>query len=200
MIRNIIFDIGNVLVGYNWREYMDSFGFPAEKEQAVAAALFGSDTWTELDRGRIPLPQLEEMFAANAPQYAEDVLRVFHSSHRCIHKCGYAIPWIQALHEQGLRVYYLSNYSQYMIEKTRDALNFLPYMDGGLFSCEVMLVKPEPEIFRALQQRCPEIVPEESVFFDDVAANVEAARALGFQGIVFQNYEQARQALAELTV
>ena len=55
MIRNIIFDIGNVLVGYNWREYMDGFGFPAEKEQAVAAALFGSDTWTELDRGRIPL-------------------------------------------------------------------------------------------------------------------------------------------------
>ena len=78
-----------------------------------------------------------------------------------------------------------------MLDQTREALDFLPLMDGGLFSYEVKQIKPEPEIFASLLARYPDIRPEESVFFDDVAANVEAARRLGFRGIVFQDPMQA---------
>lgn len=198
MIRNIIFDIGNVLVGYDWQQYLSGFGFPPDKEAAVARAVFGSNEWNEFDRGVIPIPELEERFVANAPQYRADILRVFRECGKCILRRDYAIPWIQDLKKRGFRVYYLSNYSEFMLAQTRSALDFIPCTDGGLFSCEVKHVKPEPEIFYSLMKRYPAICPEESVFFDDVEKNTRAACALGFHGIVFRDREQAEAALKSL--
>lgn len=198
MIRNIIFDIGNVLVGYDWRQYLSGFGFAPDKEAVIARAVFGSAEWNELDRGVVPIPELEERFAANAPQYREDILRVFRGCGNCILRRSYAIPWILDLKERGFHVYYLSNYSEYMIDRTRAALDFLPFTDGGLFSCEVKQIKPEPAIFYSLMERYPSILPEESVFFDDVEKNARAASALGFHGIVFRDREQAEAELEKL--
>lgn len=198
MIRNVIFDIGNVLAGYDWREYLDTFHFPDERADAIAHALFLNPLWNELDRGVIPIPQLEEMFVQSAPQYREDILRVFRGAGKCITRRAGSIPWIRELKGLGLRVYYLSNYSEFLLERTREALDFLSCMDGGLFSYEVAQTKPEPEIFRSLIARCPVIRPEESVFLDDTASNIEAARRLGFHGIVFTDPEQAHADLARL--
>lgn len=198
MIRNVIFDIGNVLAGYDWHEYIDSFQFPPEKAASIAHALFAGPLWNELDRGLIPIAQLEDMFAELAPQYGEDVRRVFRTAGRCISRRSWAIPWIRELKSRGLHVYYLSNYSEFILEQTRPALDFLPFMDGGLFSCEVKQTKPEPEIFRSLMERYPSIRPEESVFFDDTSANTESACRLGFHGIVFKDRAQAEAELERL--
>lgn len=195
MIKNIIFDIGKVLVDYDWARYLKSYGFDEEKEQTIAYALFASGTWNELDRGAIPIPELEELFVAHAPQYRDDILRVFRNSGGTIQRLDYAIPWITSLKERGYHVYYLSNYSEFMIDATRSALDFLPHTDGGVFSCDVRLIKPEPAIYRALLEKYPSIIPEESVFLDDVEKNVQGAQAIGIHGIVFQNYEQAKAEL-----
>lgn len=198
MIKNIIFDIGNVLVGFEPVEYLKSFHFPPEKETIIKKALFGTHAWNEYDRGALSLEEIEELFAANAPQNREDVLRVFRGAYQCITREDYAIPWIKELKAKGFRVYYLSNYSDHMRRHTLDSLDFLPYMDGGLFSYEVHQIKPEPEIFCSLLKRCPEIVPEESVFFDDAPANIEAAANLDFNAILFRNKAQAEMALERL--
>lgn len=198
MIKNIIFDIGNVLVGFEPEEYLKSFHFPPEKEKAVRKALFGTYAWNEYDRGALSLEEIEELFAANAPQYREDVLQVFRGAFQCITRRDYAVPWIRELKSRGFRVYYLSNYSDHMRRHTRNALDFLPDMDGGLFSYEVHQTKPEPEIFSSLLKRFPGIRPEESVFFDDAPANIEAAANLDFHAILFRNKEQAQRALERL--
>ncbi len=195
MIRNIIFDIGGVLVDYDWKTYLRSYGFPADKEDAIAKATFLGAAWPELDREAISIDEITKMMTAAAPRYAEDVLTVFHGAHNTIHRRDYADSLIRSLQDRGLKVYYLSNYSNYTLRKTQNELDFLPLMDGGLFSYEVKQIKPEPEIFASLLARYPSIRPEESVFFDDVAKNVEAARRLGFHGIVFRDLKQA---MAEL--
>lgn len=195
MIKNIIFDIGKVLVDYDWTRYLKSYGFEEEKEKTIAYALFASGIWNELDRGVIPIPELEELFVSHAPQYREDILTVFRNSGSTIKRLDYAIPWIKSLKERGYHVYYLSNYSEFMIDATRNALDFLPYTDGGVFSCDVKLIKPEPEIYRALLEKYHDLIPEESVFLDDVEKNVQGAQAFGIHGIVFQNFEQARAEL-----
>ena len=89
----------------------------------------------------------------------------------------------------GLNVYYLSNYSAFSVAANPDVLNFIPYMDGGVFSFEVKAVKPEPEIYRCLCEKFG-LKPEECLFTDDVPANVKGAQACGFQGIVFEGYEK----------
>ncbi len=195
MIRNIIFDIGGVLVDYDWKSYLESFHFPEEKADVIAKATFLGAAWSELDREALSIDEIKARMTAAAPQYADDILTVFDGLHNTIHRRDYACGLIRSLQSRGFQVYYLSNYSSYTLNQTRDALDFLPLMDGGLFSYEVKQVKPEPAIFASLLARYPSIRPEESVFFDDSAVNVEAARRLGFHGIVFRDREQA---MAEL--
>lgn len=198
MIKNVIFDIGNVLVGFDWPQYLHSFGFSPEKEQAIANALFLGPLWKELDRGVIPLDELREMFCRLSPRYRDDIAAVFDHCEKCITRRSSTIPWLQSLKGRGLRIYYLSNYSEFMFERTQEALDFLPLMDGGLLSYRVRQIKPDSEIFRTLIEHCPEIIPEESVFFDDTAENTEAAARLGFHGIVFHDRKQAEADLAGL--
>ncbi len=198
MIRNIIFDIGGVLVDYDWKSYLAGFHFPAEKADAIAQATFLGTAWPELDREALSIDEITAMMTAAAPQYAEDILTVFRGARRTIRRRDYACGLIRSLQDRGLKVYYLSNYSSYMLSQTREALDFLPLMNGGLFSYEVKQVKPEPEIFASLLARYPSIRPEESVFFDDGASNVAAARRLGFHGIVFEDPSQATSELEAL--
>ncbi|MDO4324385.1 MAG: HAD family phosphatase, partial [Lachnospiraceae bacterium] len=198
MIRNIIFDIGGVLVGFDWPGYIKQYGFAPEKEAAITQALMDGPVWKELDRGIWTMEELLEGFISLAPQYREDVRRVFLNSGGCIYRQEYAIPWITSLKKRGYHVYFLSNYSEWMIEQTKDALDFLPYLDGGIFSCDVKQIKPDAAIYQSLLKKYPAIRPEESVFLDDSAANVEAAGKLGFYGIVVQDHAQADRELEKL--
>lgn len=198
MIRNVVFDIGGVLVGFDWPSYIKKYGFEPEKAEAISRALIYGPVWKELDRGVWTMDQLLEGFASLAPQYREDVLKVFLNSGACIYRQEYAIHWIKSLQSRGFHTYFLSNYSQWMIEETKQALDFLPVLEGGIFSCDVRQIKPDADIYRTLMEHYPQITPEESVFLDDSPANVETAKSLGFHGIVFQSYEQAHEELETL--
>lgn len=197
-IKTIIFDIGGVLADYDWETYLHGFGFEKEKEAAIARAVFAGPFWCELDRGIWSMEQLLDGFASLAPQYRREIEDVFAGAAQCIYGLAYARPWLQDLKSRGFHVYYLSNYSEWTRCRTAEALNFLDLMDGGLFSYEVGLIKPDQAIFQALIDRYPEIVPEEAVFFDDTLVNVEAARRFGLHGILFRDRNQAEHDLLEL--
>ncbi len=195
MIRNIIFDIGGVLVELDWPGYIRQYGFDREKEDAITRALVDGPVWKELDREVWSMDQILEGFMSLAPQYREDVRTVFLNSGGFIHRQEYAIPWITSLKERGYHVYFLSNYSQWMIGQTEKTLDFLPYLEGGVFSCDVQKIKPDAGIYQEFLRKYPTVRPSESVFLDDSPANVETARKLGFCGIVVQSHAQAKQEL-----
>ena len=92
---------------------------------------------------------------------------------------------------------FLSNYSYQAIEANRQVLDFIPLMDGGVFSCDVRMIKPEPGIYRYLTDKYG-LEPQECVFHDDKKANAEAAEALGMRAIVFRNYAEAREELERM--
>lgn len=199
MIKNVIFDIGGVLVGLDWKGYIRKFGFSPEKESAITKALIGGPVWKELDRGVLTMEELLERFMALSPEeYRDDVREVFLKSGAFILKRAYAKQWILTLKEYGYRTYYLSNYSAWMIGESKKALDFLPLLDGGVFSCEVKQIKPDEDIYQSLLARYPDIVPEESVFLDDTLENIETARRLGFHTIHFRSQEQAEAELSQL--
>ena len=92
---------------------------------------------------------------------------------------------------------FLSNYSEHVRKRSTHTLDFLPHLNGGVFSYQVHRIKPEPEIYRILLEKY-ELKAEECVFVDDNGKNIQAARELGFRTVHFENYEQAREALEEL--
>ncbi len=198
MIKNVIFDIGDVLADFDYNSYLKSFKFEPEREARIREALFEGPYWAELDREKIPLPELLEKIVACAPECRDDILRVFSGVQRTIRRREESVPWIMALKDRGLRVYYLSNYSSWMLDRTAGRLDFLPLMDGGLFSYEVKYVKPEREIFRAFLKKYPEVVPGESVLIDDSSANAVAGIAFGFRVILFKSRDKAIRELEKL--
>ena len=109
MIRNLIFDIGGVLVDYDWKSYLAGFHFPAEKADTIAKATFLGDAWRELDREALSIDEITAMMTAAAPQYAEDILAVFRGARRTIRRRAYACDLIRSLRSRGFKTYYLSN-------------------------------------------------------------------------------------------
>ena len=197
MIRNIIFDIGNVLTDFSWRKFLQKKGFNEAMVERIAKASVQSPAWNEIDRGVWSLEELMQAFIARDPEIEEELRRAYANVTGMVTRRDYAIPWIQELQAKGYRVYYLSNFSEKAYEDCADALDFLPYTDGGILSYREKLVKPDPEIYRRLLSRYS-LEARESVFLDDTALNVEAAERLGIHGICFRTKEQAEEELRGL--
>ena len=81
-----------------------------------------------------------------------------------------------------MRVLYLSNYSKHTMESNPGALDFLPYMDGGIFSCDVRINKPDPRIYQLLIDKY-NLDPGTCIYIDDKQTNVDVAVGLGMKGI-----------------
>ena len=198
MIKNVIFDIGNVLTDFRWAEFLADKGFSEEEIRRIAKASVLSPVWPELDRGVWSFEEVMAGFVRNDPGMEEEFHRAYDDMTDIVTIRDYAIEWVKSLKKQGFSVYFLSNFSQKIEKECEKTLVFRKEMDGGILSWKDKLIKPDPEIYKLCLTRFG-LKPEESVFVDDTAVNVEAANELGIHGIVFQSREQVDQKLAELT-
>lgn len=198
-IQNIIFDVGRVLVDFDWEAYLKEFGFPKEEYDKIAEAVFKSKVWDERDRGVYEEEEYIRQFIDAAPEYKSDIRRVMRDSYKTIVLRPYALSWVKYLRKQGYRLFVLSNYSKGMMDRTRSRLEFLPYMDGAIFSYEVKLLKPELEIYRELLERY-QLDPKSCVFIDDREENCRGAENAGMHSVCFRDFKQAAADLERLGV
>lgn len=197
MIKNIVFDVGLVLVEFNWQNYLDSFHFEKEKRDKIAKATFQSEVWDERDRGLLEEEDYIRKFQALAPEYADDIRRVIERSTECVVKMDYAETWTKYLKSQGYHLYILSNYSRYMLDGTKqNEMPFLKYMDGVIFSCDVKQMKPDAEIYRTLLGRFG-LKAEETLFIDDRKENCKGAESQGIHALQFRDLKQAAKEMEE---
>ena len=145
----------------------------------------------------IPEEELIRQLAVYAPGREDQIRDFIHTFAAQFEQMPYSKQWIRDLKERGFAVYFLSNYSHQAINANREVLDFIPLMDGGVFSCDVGLIKPEPEIYQLLCSKYG-LRMEECVFIDDKQANTDAAKALGMQAITFRGYEEAVRELEEI--
>lgn len=199
MIRNIVFDIGNVLTDFRWEGFLRDKGFDDGMIRRIAKASVAGPYWNEVDRGVWSTEKLLQAFIDLDPEIADELYFTFENIHGMVTRRAYAIPWIEELKAKGYRVYYLSNFSDKARVECAEALDFIPHMDGGILSYQVQVIKPDPKVYQLLLKRYG-LTARECVFLDDSAVNVEAARAEGFAGIVFETKEQAEKELALLGV
>lgn len=197
MIKNIVFDVGNVLVTFNPEAYLDKLGYDVQTKQAIGKAVFNNPLWNENDRGIMSDEELLNGFIVNAPEYELQIREAFERIGGAIELLPHAMNWVRDLKSRGYRLYVLSNYGEYTYKQTKHKLGFLPFMDGTIFSYKYKVIKPEKEIYELLLNKF-DLQAAETVFIDDRLENVEAAQELGFKGIQFQNIMQAKEELEEL--
>lgn len=199
MIKNVVFDIGNVLVSFGWVEYFKSFGLTDEEFERIANATVKDPIWNEIDRGVMSEDEILEAFIKNAPEMEEKIRAMYENFGGLLTMFEYTKGWILDLQKRGYKVYCLSNMSYKAVRECWDALCFLDMTDGYVLSCDVKLTKPEPEIYQTLFDKY-KLVPSECVFFDDLPANIEAANKQGMHGVVFENLKQAEEELSKITL
>ena len=125
MITTIIFDIGNVLADFTWREHFASFGYDEKMVDRIARATVQSPEWNEYDRGVLTDEEILAGFIENDPEIADDIYKVLKNVKTIVKRNEYAIPWIQELKEKGYRCLYLSNFSHKAETECAYALDFI---------------------------------------------------------------------------
>lgn len=197
MIKTIIFDIGGVLIGYNWKEYlMNEFDNNEALVDKLRANIFG-EHWIEVDRGVWTEEQLLADFTKNIPELKNEVLEFWNQIGNALWQFDFTKDWIKELKARGYQVLFLSNWSYHLKEQAAKQLDFLPLMDGGVFSCDVKMVKPNHDIYEEIIKKY-NLIPSECVFLDDKEANVIAARECGLNAVQVVNHEIAVEGLEKL--
>lgn len=199
MIKNVVFDVGNVLVDFRWREMMEELGIPEDIQDKFEKSVFGSELWHSYDHGTISDEEIYEKLKERNKDNAEAFEHVWEHRAELVRPYDYAVPWIKTLKREGLGVYIISNYPKnlFAMHEEQGSFPFLKYVDGKIVSGVVKMIKPEAEIYEELLKQY-HLKASECVFIDDREENVEGAKAVGMQGIVLTSFEQANAALREL--
>lgn len=189
MIKSVIFDIGGVLSEFNWDKYVSRY-FSAETAVAVTAATWHNPDWAEFDRGVLSFDEVLSKLISFSPEYEKEIRFVIGHIGECPVPEPFAVPWIKELKEKGYRVFYLSNYFEYLMKANPAAIGFTEYMDGGIFSCHEKMIKPDRRIYLRLCEKYG-LEPSECLFIDDRPVNVKGAENAGMKAFVFESYEKS---------
>lgn len=185
MIKNIIFDYGNVLVDWNPAYlFLPVFNGDEEKCRFFTDHICNREWFTRMDRGEDMDTCVAELQAQH-PEYA-DAIALFRD--RWFDMCHGDIPGmleiIQDLKQKGYGIYGLTNWPAATFAEARRRFKTIGSIDNYVVSSSVHLAKPEPAIYQLLLSKY-NLKAQECVFIDDRADNVNAAMALGMSGIVY---------------
>lgn len=199
MIRNVVFDIGNVLLDWSFGNlYQPHFDTPEEMEHFLATVpIAGSNhfldlgtPWDDVRAGLVEkFPDHERLIDLYWANWVEIFDGPIHES----------VDILMDIKRRGIPVYALTNFNAEKFQVALKEFPFLNLFDGRIVSAEVGVAKPDAAIYRLLLDQF-NLDPAETVFIDDKIENVDAARKLGIHGIHFTSPRDLEQRLGLLGV
>jgi FMN phosphatase YigB (HAD superfamily) len=197
MIKTVVFDLGRVLLEFEPLEYLRS----RIADEALAVRLhemiFRSEEWLLLDRGTITEADAIETFVGRNPELESVIRAAMTNWYELLRPKPDSVAVLQELKAKKCRLLILSNFHQAAHEAVCAKHSFFCAFDGAVFSYEVKRLKPEPEIYQTLLRRY-QLKAEETLFIDDTAENVAAAKRLGIEGLLFRSATELRLQLETL--
>lgn len=193
MHKNIIFDLGNVLLDFNPKKYFEK-KIDKKTIEAIQEIVFESKEWLMLDKGIITEKNVIEVLCGRRPEHEEAIRFVFKEWYDVLQPIEKNIKILRKLKEKGYKLYFLSNFHTLAFEKVNERYDFFELFDGGIVSCKVNLLKPEKKIYETLLETYG-LEPKECVFIDDTKKNVDTAEALGITGIWLEKQDKLEHEL-----
>jgi putative hydrolase of the HAD superfamily len=195
MIKNVVFDIGMVLVSFRWRELLDDLSITGEARKQITEQIF-CRVWAELDGVNCDEAEFRRRCEQAVPDYSEEISQIIDHVSEISNPYPYACDWLSRIKDMGYNVYLLSNFGKFPFETLLSKYEFVKFADGRVVSYEIEEVKPEPAIYQYLLQKYG-LVPQETVFIDDRQENIETAKRLGIHGILFTTYDETNTQLTK---
>jgi putative hydrolase of the HAD superfamily len=208
---NVVFDFGAVL--FTWRPldlvaecFPDRAGTPAQAGH-LAHEVFGHADWQGFDRGTVTMAEVIDRTVARLGLDRAALTTLVEGIGERLVPMPDSIALLDRLQAlraeqkarggEPLSLYFLSNMPVPYARTLEHSHAFLKAFDGGIFSGDVLLIKPEPAIYQLLQTRYA-LDPAQTIFIDDLLGNIDAARAQGWHGIHFKSAGQVAEDLQAL--
>jgi putative hydrolase of the HAD superfamily len=198
-IRNIVFDIGNVVV--RWDPQLISaraFG-EAEATAKLVRSIFGDPLWYQLMLGEVTEADAKRCYCDRLGRDSAQLDQLFFHIKDHQELIPGTVDLMERLVQADYRVFALSDNVREIVVHLRARYDFWRHFEGVVISAELGWLKPDPRIFGHLLKSYG-LVPEETVFLDDVLRNVEGARAVNMHAIQFTGAEAAEADLTALGV
>lgn len=199
MYKNIIFDIGNVLLDFKPKEYLKTKIIEADKILEIHKEIFESQEWVMLDMGTITEEEAKKTLINRSRNNGHLIELAFKDWYNMLTPIEGSVEILKELKDKGYKVYFLSNFHLLAFENVTQRNSFFQLFDGGVVSYKENKLKPEKEIYKRIIEEY-KIKPEESIFIDDVQANIEGAGKLNFNTILFKNPNDLRENLGNYDI
>lgn len=196
-MKNIIFDVGMVLIDFHWRSTMKKLGIPDEAIDTLDHNMINHPMWNHFDLDDIPEEELIEHFKKLSPECSDYIYLFMDNIYDVVDMFPDADKWLKGLKDRGYNIYLLSNYPRRLFALHTPRFHFLPYIDGKVVSYEYHVTKPDAAIYEHLCSKY-NLVPEESIFLDDRQANLDAAAKLGFHTLLVTDPIGVRKTLDDI--
>ncbi|HEV7359329.1 MAG TPA: HAD family phosphatase [Steroidobacteraceae bacterium] len=196
-VRNVIFDLGGVVLDWNPDHIVSRVQPVPELQAALKEALFGHADWRMFDRGTLTEPELIRRLQLRLGSTEAEVEAILDAVRNSLVEKPETLELMRTLQERGTPLYCLSNMPATIYTHLRQRHGFWDVFSGIVISGEVQMMKPEPEVFMHLLATFG-LRAEESVFIDDLPANIESARQVGLHAICFKDAAQCRRELDQI--
>jgi putative hydrolase of the HAD superfamily len=189
MIKNLVFDVGNVLLEYRWKDMLMEHGMSEEKAVTLGNLMFTDPLWEEMDVAYRTKDEIVGEYVRKYPLFREEI--TWFMSHGEYMHVRRRDVWkrVHELKQKGYGIYILSNYSEELFRKHTEDADFIRDADGVVVSYQIHHKKPEEAIYRYLLDRY-NLNAAESIFFDDRQENTEAAGKIGMETVTVTSEEQ----------
>jgi putative hydrolase of the HAD superfamily len=183
MIKNIIFDLGNVLISFKPSEYFEKNNYPETVRNTILTDIFASKEWLMIDNGELSIQEAIDSIEKKSSLNRDEITHIFNLRTDLMFPLDPNVRLLPGLRKRGFKLYYLSNFPLDIFDEVRTGYYFFRHFDGGLISAEAKCSKPDIGIFKILIEKYS-LRPEECLFIDDIETNVKTAEILGMKGIV----------------
>lgn len=183
MIKNIVFDLGNVLISFKPSEYFDKKNYPQNYKARILSEIFDSEEWQMLDRGDITTSEAIDSISLKSSLNKEEITHIFNLRTELLFPLDENVRLLPGLKKQGFRLYFLSNFPLDLFKEVTTGYYFFKHFDGGVISAQVKFTKPHSRIYEAFLEKYS-LVPEECLYIDDLEINVRGAETVGMKGLV----------------
>jgi len=199
LIKNIIFDLGNVLINFKPEQFLLRYTKDKNRITKFISNIIQSDTWLKLDRGIMSIKNARDDFISAYPEETELIKIFFDHWQEMLTPISKNVNLLKELKSNGYRLYILSNYIIEAYEYVKERYNVFSLFDGLVISGKINIIKPEREIFQFLLQKY-NLNPEDSVFIDDIKQCIDQAGKLKIKTIHYLPNTDLRSELRKLEV